>query len=72
MLERAACFTMQAHEKGRLMWCCGGGKNNVVVSPPLADDFYQSPYFLDRARAYNGVFALCAMNVTGGYWLVVC
>ncbi|KAJ1521755.1 hypothetical protein ONE63_003390 [Megalurothrips usitatus] len=53
-------------EKHRKKWCCGGGAY-VQDLPPLEAQFYESPVFLDRARAYNDVLAFCAMGISGGY-----
>ena len=61
---KAALFE---EEKGRSQWCCHKGLWNVLRLPPLEAPFYESTQFLDRARAYNDMFAFCAMGVSGGY-----
>ncbi|KAE8742021.1 hypothetical protein FOCC_FOCC012437 [Frankliniella occidentalis] len=48
------------------LWCCGKGAYNVLNLPPLQADFYTNPDFRQRARAYNDLLALCALNVSGG------
>ncbi|XP_054260342.1 uncharacterized protein LOC128984992 [Macrosteles quadrilineatus] len=54
-------------EKGRKKWCCGQGANNVLNLQPLQESFYSDRRFLDRARAYNDMFAFCALELSGGY-----
>ncbi|XP_054272896.1 uncharacterized protein LOC128993160 [Macrosteles quadrilineatus] len=54
-------------EKGRKKWCCGQGAYNVLNLSPLDASFYSDRRFLDRARAYNDLFAFCALEVSGGY-----
>ncbi|KAE8738589.1 hypothetical protein FOCC_FOCC015928 [Frankliniella occidentalis] len=49
------------------LWCCGKGAYKVMDFSPLNADFYTHPEFLDRPRAYNDMFALSAMNISGGY-----
>lgn len=49
------------------LWCCGQGAYNVQDLPSLDADFYEHPGFLERARAYNDMNALCAMGISGGY-----
>lgn len=50
-----------------LQWCCNKGAWNVLHLPPLTAPFYENIEFLERARAYNDMFAFCAMGVSGGY-----
>ncbi|XP_054280942.1 uncharacterized protein LOC128998711 [Macrosteles quadrilineatus] len=54
-------------EKNRKKWCCGEGAFNVLDLPPLQEHFYSDRHFLERARAYNDMFAFCALEVSGGY-----
>ncbi|XP_054290778.1 uncharacterized protein LOC129005795 [Macrosteles quadrilineatus] len=54
-------------EKNRKQWCCGEGAFNVLDLPPLQERFYSDRLFLERARAYNDLFAFCALEVSGGY-----
>ncbi|XP_046391588.1 uncharacterized protein LOC124159723 [Ischnura elegans] len=54
-------------EKDRKKWCCGQGSYNVLRLPPLTAPFYLNKDFLKRARAYNDLFAFCALEVSGGY-----
>jgi len=54
-------------EKDRKKWCCGEGAYNVLQLPSLNAPFYSSRKFLERARAYNDLFAFCAVEVSGGY-----
>ncbi|XP_054256904.1 uncharacterized protein LOC128981934 [Macrosteles quadrilineatus] len=54
-------------EKGRKKWCCGQGAYNVLDLSPLDESFYSDRRFLDRARAYNDLFAFSALEVSGGY-----
>ncbi|XP_054274704.1 uncharacterized protein LOC128994295 [Macrosteles quadrilineatus] len=54
-------------EKTRNKWCCGQGAYNVLNLPALQEDFYSDRCFLERARAYNDIFAFCALEVSGGY-----
>ncbi|KAG8240611.1 hypothetical protein J6590_105359, partial [Homalodisca vitripennis] len=54
-------------EEERRKWCCGEGAYNVTSLPPLNAPFYSNRRFLDRARAYNDLFALCALEISGGY-----
>ncbi|XP_054287572.1 uncharacterized protein LOC129003305 [Macrosteles quadrilineatus] len=54
-------------EKNRKQWCCGEGAFNVLDIPPLQERFYSDRLFLERARAYNDLFAFCALEVSGGY-----
>ncbi|XP_054282185.1 uncharacterized protein LOC128999618 [Macrosteles quadrilineatus] len=54
-------------EKSRKKWCCGQGAYNVLDLSPLDAVFYSDRRFLDRARAYNDLFAFSALEVSGGY-----
>ncbi|XP_046688265.1 uncharacterized protein LOC124374004 [Homalodisca vitripennis] len=54
-------------EKDRKKWCCGEGSYKVHNLPPLDASFYSNRLFIERARAYNDLFAFCALEVTGGY-----
>ncbi|XP_054281411.1 uncharacterized protein LOC128999079 [Macrosteles quadrilineatus] len=54
-------------EKSRRKWCCGEGAYNIISLPPLQCPFYDDQRFLQRARAYNDMFAFCALEVSGGY-----
>ncbi|KAG8329315.1 hypothetical protein J6590_089602 [Homalodisca vitripennis] len=42
-------------------------RKNVTNLPPLNAPFYSNRRFLDRARAYNDLFALCALEMSGLY-----
>ncbi|KAG8265761.1 hypothetical protein J6590_087720 [Homalodisca vitripennis] len=53
-------------EEERRKWC-GEGAYNVTKLPPLNAPFYSKRRFLDRARAYNDLFALCALEISCGY-----
>ncbi|KAG8311810.1 hypothetical protein J6590_035892 [Homalodisca vitripennis] len=53
-------------EEEKRKWCCGEGAYNVTNLPPLNAPFYSKRRFLDRARAYNDLFALCALEISGG------
>ncbi|KAL1448424.1 hypothetical protein WDU94_008916 [Cyamophila willieti] len=52
-------------ERERKKWCCGQGAYNVLELEPLEAPFYQNRTFLQRARAYNDMFAFCAMTLSG-------
>jgi hypothetical protein len=54
-------------EKSRVKWCCGQGAFNILDLPPLIEPFYSDKRFLERARAYNDLFAFCALEIQGGY-----
>ncbi|XP_046407444.1 uncharacterized protein LOC124172080 [Ischnura elegans] len=54
-------------EKERRKWCCGEGSFNVQRLPSLDVPFYSNREFLGRSRAYNDLFAFCALEVSGGY-----
>ena len=54
-------------ERQRKKWCCGEGSYNVLQLAPLEAPFYNNRIFLQRARAYNDLFAFCAREVPGGY-----
>ncbi|KAG8304626.1 hypothetical protein J6590_089118, partial [Homalodisca vitripennis] len=54
-------------EEDRRKWCCGEGAYNVTNLPPLNAPFYSNLRFLDRSRTYNDLFALCALEISGGY-----
>ncbi|KAG8275005.1 hypothetical protein J6590_095615, partial [Homalodisca vitripennis] len=52
-------------EEERRKWCCGEGAYNVTKLPSLNAPFNRC--FLDRARAKSDLFALCALEISGGY-----
>uniref|UniRef100_A0A8D8TLU8 ATP-dependent DNA helicase n=2 Tax=Cacopsylla melanoneura TaxID=428564 RepID=A0A8D8TLU8_9HEMI len=52
-------------ERERKKWCCGQGAYNVLQLAPLEAPFYQNPTFLQRARAFNDMFAFCALTLSG-------
>ncbi|XP_046389348.1 uncharacterized protein LOC124158205 [Ischnura elegans] len=54
-------------ERNRKKWCCAEGAFNVQRLPSLDAPFYSKREFLDRSRAYNDLFAFCALEVSGGY-----
>ncbi len=54
-------------ERSRTQWCCGQGSRLFPKAPPLDEEFYSSPKFLDNVRSYNNLFAFSALGVTGGF-----
>uniref|UniRef100_A0A8D8VRR9 ATP-dependent DNA helicase n=1 Tax=Cacopsylla melanoneura TaxID=428564 RepID=A0A8D8VRR9_9HEMI len=52
-------------ERGRKKWCCGEGLYNVLDLSSLEAPFYQNQQFLQRARAYNDLFAFSARILQG-------
>lgn len=54
-------------ETSRVQWCCGSGAYNIQNFTPLTEDFYSDPSFVNKARAYNNLFAFSALGVSHGY-----
>ncbi|KAG8261797.1 hypothetical protein J6590_065774 [Homalodisca vitripennis] len=49
-------------------WCYGEGAYNVASVPPPNALCYSNHRVLNRVRAYNDLFALCALEISSGYW----